>query len=102
MPAPIAQNKYKEIVDNNVDLRSKMRLAFIQACESLSNTTLGTLEDFEVILEGVKLRYRSGDQITISDYTYNDASPALRKQGYDRLEKFMKIAMDRYNNQFNL
>lgn len=102
MPAPITQNKYREQFENNIDLRSKMRLAFQQATDALSSGSLGALETFEVIIESVKLKYMSGDQININDTAYNDCSPALRKQAYDRLEKFMKIAIERYNIQYNL
>lgn len=89
-------------VENNANLREKMALAFTQALESLSNTPLGALDDFEVVIDGVKFRFRSNDSITINDYPYSSGSPTLRKQGYDRLEKFMQIALARYNNQFNL
>lgn len=102
MPAPIAQNKYKMQVVNNVDLREKMALAFTQALESLSNTPLGALDDFEVFIDGVKFRFRPNDSLNIDDNPYSSCSPTLRKQAYDRLEKFMSIALARYNNQFNL
>lgn len=102
MPAPIAQNKYSEQVANNIDLRDKMRLAFYQSYESLYSSPLGSLEDFEVIIDEVIIRYRNSDGIRLNGNLYNDCTPTLRKQGYDRLEKFMQIALARYNNQFNL
>jgi hypothetical protein len=102
MPAPIAQNKYKMQVENNADLREKMALAFTQALESLSNTPLGALDDFEVFIDGVKFRFRPNDSINIDDTPYSSCSPTLRKQAYERLEKFMQIAIDRYNTQYNL
>jgi len=102
MPTPIAQNKYKEIVENNVDLRQKMALAFSQALNSLSNTPVGQLDDFEVFIDGIKFRFRLNDFISINDNFYNDCSPTLKKQAYDRLEKFMQIAIIRLNNQYNL
>jgi hypothetical protein len=102
MPAPTTQSKYKEQFENNIYLRNKMRLDFQQAQNALSNGSLGPLGDFEVFIDNVKLRYRTGDEITIDDTSYESCSPDLRKQGYDRLEKFMKIAIDRYNTQYNL
>ena len=103
MPAPIiSQNKFKEQVENNIYLREKMRDAFIQAFYSLYNSPLGPLDTFEADIDGVKIRYTVGDQIYINDTTYNDCSPTLKKQAYDRLEKFMKLAIESYNNQFNL
>lgn len=102
MPAPIAQNKYSEQMVNNAELRDKMRLAFSQVYESLSNTPLGSLEDFDVTIDSVNIRFRNGDDIRLNGQIYNDCTPTLRKQGYDRLEKFMQIALARYNNQFNL
>lgn len=102
MPAPIAQNKYSEQMVNNVDLRYRMQLAFSEALNALSNTPLGPLNDFEVYIDGVKFRFRPFDSITINDNMYNDCSPTLRKQAYDRLEKFMAIALANYNSQYNL
>lgn len=102
MPAPIAQNKYNEQMVNNVDLRDKMRLAFSQSVDALSNTPLGALSDFEVYIDGVKFRFRPNDSITINDALYNDCGTELRKQAYDRLEKFMQIALQKYNKQYNL
>ena len=102
MPAPITQNKYNEQMVNNVDLRDKMRLAFSQSVDALSNTPLGSLNNFEVYIDGVKFLFKSNDSITINDSLYNDCGTELRKQGYDRLEKFMQIALARYNKQFNL
>ncbi len=89
-------------VVNNADLREKMALAFTQSLEALTNTPLGSLEDFEVYIDDVKFRFRPGDSININDNSYSACSPTLRKQAYDRLEKFMSIALARYNNQYNL
>ena len=102
MPAPITQSKYKEYFENNIDLRNRMRLDFQQATDALSNGSLGSLENFEVFIDNVKLRYRTGDQIYIDELTYNDCPPQLKKMAYDRLERFMKIAIERYNIQYNL
>jgi hypothetical protein len=102
MPAPIVQNKYNMQVTNNADLRYRMQIAFAQALDALSNTPLGSLNDFEVTIDGVRFRFRPFDSIRIDDNLYNDCSPTLRKQAYDRLEKFMSIALARYNDQYNL
>jgi hypothetical protein len=102
MPAPIAQNKYSMQVVNNVDLREKMALEFTQALESLSNTPLGALDTFEVFIDNIKFKYRQGDAISIDDTPYSSCTPPLKKQAYDRLEKFMQIAIARYNTQYNL
>lgn len=102
MPAPITQNKYREQLENNIDLRSKMALAFAQATDALSNGSLGVLDNFDTTLDGVFMRYRQNETIYINELTYLECSPALRKQAYDRLEKFMKIAIERYNIQYNL
>jgi hypothetical protein len=102
MPAPVSQNKYKEQVENNIILRVKMRTAFINACQALSSNSVGGLEDFEVKIDGVLLRYRRDDQFYIDDIPYDSCEAKLRKKGYDRLEKFMTIAIDRLNTQFNL
>lgn len=102
MPAPITQSKYKEYFENNIDLRSKMRLAFAQATDALSNGSLGPLDGFDTTLDGIYMRYRTNDAIYINELTYNDCPPQLKKMAYDRLEKFMKIAIERYNIQYNL
>ena len=102
MPAPIVQNKYNMQVVNNADLRYRMQLAFAQVLDALSNTPLGSLNDFEVYIDGIKFRFRPFDFISINDTFYNDCSPTVRKQAYDRLEKLMQIAIERYNTQFNL
>ena len=102
MPQPLTQNKYNEQVVNNAELRAKMQLAFSQAMDALSNTPLGPLSDFEVYIDNIKFRFRSFDAITINDTTYLDCSPILRKLAYDRLDKFMQIALANYNSQFNL
>lgn len=103
MPAPISpQNKYKEQFDNNVDLRNKMATAFIQVTDALSTGSLGALDDFTVVIDGIAMRHRPYDMVTINDQPYSSCSPALRKQAYDRLEKFMQIAIERYNLQYNL
>ena len=102
MPAPIAQNKYNMQVVNNTYLRAKMALAFTQALDALTNTPLGSLNDFDVSIDEISFRYRAGTYILINDNLYQDCSPKLRKQAYDRLEKFMSIALARYNDQYNL
>lgn len=103
MPAPmLPQNKFKEQFDNNIDLRNKMALAFIQVTDALSTGTLGSLEDFTVVIDGISMRHRPYDAVTINDQPYSSCSPALKKQAYDRLEKFMQIAIERYNLQYNL
>lgn len=102
MPAPQPQNKFTEQLENNIYLRTKMREAFIQACRTLSEGPLGALEDFELKIDNVLIRYKRDDQIFLNDTPYDSCTPYLRKQGYDRLEKFMQIAMVRYNNQYNL
>ena len=102
MPAPLSQNKYKDQVENNIDLRNEMRTAFIQACDTLSNASNGPLERFDVTIDGIIFGYRQYDQISINEQSYNDCSPILKKQAYDRLEKFMKIALEKYNIQYNL
>lgn len=102
MPTPITQNKFKEIVENNIDLRYKMQIAFTQALDSLSNSSLGSLDNFEVIIDGVKFDYTAFDNIYINDFVYQDLSATVKKQAYDRLEKFMQISLARYNRQFNL
>jgi len=102
MPAPITQSKYKEYFENNIDLRNKMRLAFAQALDALDSGSLGALDGFDTTLDGVYMRYRTNEAIYINEQTYDACSPALRKQAYDRLERFMKIAIERYNIQYNL
>ena len=102
MPAPITQNKYREQFENNIDLRSKMALAFAQALNALDSGSLGALDGFDITLDGIYMRYRTNEAIYINELTYFNCSPALRKQAYDRLEKFMKIAIERYNIQYNL
>jgi hypothetical protein len=102
MPAPIVQNKYNEQMANNIDLRSKIKTAFVQAEDALRNASLGSLESFNVTIDGVNIRYDAGAEMRLNDIRVNDCEPKLRKQGYDRLEKFMQIAIARYNTQYNL
>jgi hypothetical protein len=103
MPAPISpQNRFKEQFDNNVYLRNKMATAFIQVTDALSTGALGALDDFTVIIDGIAMRHRPYDAVTINDQPYSSCSPILRKQAYDRLDKFMLIALERYNIQYNL
>jgi hypothetical protein len=102
MPQALEQSKYREQVENNIDLRNKMRRAFILAEEALRQASLGSLDSFDVTIDGINLRFISGDSIRINDEPYDSASPRIRKEGYDRLEKFMKIAIERYNDQFNI
>jgi hypothetical protein len=102
MPAPLEQNKYKEQVDNNIVLRTKILRAFVQVEDALRNASLGSLESFNVTIDGINIRYENGGDMRINDIRYSDCEPKLRKQGYDRLEKFMEIALERYNAQYNL
>lgn len=103
MPAPaIPSNKFKQQVDNNIYLRTKMQQAFIYAYDSLANSPLGALDTFDATIDGINLKYINGDQININDQPYSSCSAILKKQAYDRLEKFMKIALSKYNTQFNL
>jgi hypothetical protein len=102
MPSPLEQNKYREQVENNIDLRSKMRRAFILAEEALRQASLGSLDSFDVTIDGINIRYENGGEMRINDIRYSECEPKLRKQGYDRLDKFMEIALERYNNQYNL
>jgi hypothetical protein len=102
MPSPLEQNKYREQVENNIALRAKMQRAFILAEEALRQASLGSLDNFDVTIDGVNLRYINGSEMRINDIRYSECEPKLRKQAYDRLEKFMEIALERYNNQYNL
>jgi hypothetical protein len=102
MPAPVAQNKYTMQVENNADLSEKMALAFTQALESLSNTPLGALNDFDVTIDGVTFNFKAFVFIDINSTSFSSCTPTLRRQAYNRLEKFMQIAIDRYNTQYNL
>jgi hypothetical protein len=102
MPSPLEQTKYREQVENNIALRAKMQRAFVMVEEALRNASLGSLESFNVTIDGVNIRYDNGGEMRINDIRYSDCEPKLRKQGYDRLEKFMEIALERYNNEYNL
>jgi hypothetical protein len=102
MPAPVAQSKYTMQVENNADLSEKMALAFTQALESLSNTPLGSLDNFDVTIDGVTFNFKAFVFIEINSIAFSSCTPILRRQAYNRLEKFMQIAIDRYNTQYNL
>jgi len=102
MPAPMPQNKYGMQVVNNADLRAKMQLAFSQAYQALNNTPLGSLDNFNVTIDGIIFEYVNGAQIYINGNDYISLSVIVRKQAYDRLERFMQIAIERYNLQYNL
>ena len=103
MPSPIIpQNKFSEQLSKNLDLRNKMQSAFIYAHYSLSNAPFGALDTFTVNIDGMVFEYNSGDQIYIDGNQFISLSPTGRTQAYNRLEKFMKIALQRYNNQYNL
>lgn len=102
MPSPIQQNKFKEQVENNIYLRQKMQDAFIQANDALSNTSLGSLDRFDVVIDGINFRHRPNDAIYINDQFFSDCTPILKQQAYDRLDRFMKIAIEKYNIQFNI
>lgn len=102
MPAPLEQNKYKEQVENNIVLRAKMLRAFVMVEDALRNASLGSLESFNVTIDGINIRYDNGSEMRLNDIRYSDCEPKLKKQGYDRLDKFMEIALARYNNQYNL
>jgi hypothetical protein len=102
MPSPISSNKYTQQLENNLALRNKMREAFVQADAALSNFPLGGLDGFTVEIDGISMRYRRDDQILIFDLTFNDCSATLKTQAYARLERFMQIALARYNTQYNL
>jgi hypothetical protein len=102
MPAPISSNKFTQQLENNLVLRNKMNLSFSQAVTALSTFPLGGLDNFQVDIDGLNMRYRINDAILINDQIYNDCTPTIKKQAYDRLEKFMQIALQRYNQQYNL
>lgn len=102
MPAPVAQNKYIMQVENNADLGEKMALAFTQALESLSSPPLGALGDFDVTIDGVTFNFKAFVYIEINSTAFSSCTPILRRQAYNRLEKFMQIALERYNTQYNL
>jgi hypothetical protein len=103
MPAPIIpQNKFKEQFENNIDLRNKMQSAFLYAYDSLSNNPLGALDTFTVSIDGIVFEYVNGGGISINGKPYSDLVPNVKTQAYNRLEKFMKIALERYNIQYNL
>jgi hypothetical protein len=102
MPAPLEQNKYNEQIANNIDLRNKIKRAFVQVEDALRNGAAGALDSFNVTIDGINIRYDAGSEMRLNDIRVNDCEPNLRKQGYDRLDKFMQIAITRYNQQFNL
>ena len=103
MPAPsLPSNKYNQQVENNIYLASKMRQAFVQACYALSLASSGPLENFQVTIDGIFFSYRQFDSISINENSYDGLEPKVKKQAYDRLDKFMKIAISRYNAQYNL
>jgi hypothetical protein len=102
MPAPISSNKFTQQLENNFYLIEKMSQAFVQADAALSNLPLGALDNFTVVIDGLNMRFRANDEILINDQSYSTLEPKVKKQAYDRLEKFMKIAIERYNIQYNL
>jgi len=103
MPAPTPpSNKFSQQVENNAYLRQKMQDAFYLAHQALNVTPLGALESFGVNIDGIVFEYVKGSQIYINGNDYISLSVVGRKQAYDRLEKFMQIAIERYNTQFNL
>ncbi len=103
MPAPIIpQNKFSEQMENNLDLRNKMLEAFTYASYALSNAASGALDSFSVNIDGIVFEHINGDQIYIDGNAFSSLSPTRKTQSYDKLEKFMKIAIERYNTQYNL
>lgn len=103
MAAPtIPSNKFKQQMENNVYLRQKMQEAFFLAYQALNTTPLGALDTFTVNIDGIVFEYTNGAQIYINGNDYISLPVVLRKQAYDRLEKFMQIALERYNVQYNL
>lgn len=102
MPAPTPSNKFKQQMENNVYLRQKMQEAFFLAYQALNITPLGALDTFTVNIDGIVFEYVNGAQIYINGNDYIGLSVVVRKQAYDRLEKFMQIALEKYNAQFNL
>ena len=103
MPAPIiTSNKFSQQVENNAYLRQKMQDAFYLAYQALNVTPLGALDTFTVNIDGIVFEYSNGAQIYINGNDYISLSVVVRKQAYDRLEKFMQIAIERYNTQYNL
>lgn len=101
-PPIIPSNKFSQQIENNVYLRQKMQEAFFLAYQALNVTPLGALDTFTVPVDGVVFEYVNGAQIYINGNDYMSLPVVLRKQAYDRLEKFMQIALERYNQQFNL
>lgn len=102
MPAPTPSNKFKQQMENNAYLRQKMQEAFFLAYQALNVTPLGALDTFIVNIDGIVFEYSNGAQIYINGNDYIGLSVVVRKQAYDRLEKFMQIALEKYNAQFNL
>ena len=103
MPAPTPpSNKFSQQVENNTYLRQKMQDAFYLAYQALNVTPLGALDTFTVNIDGIVFEYSNGAQIYINGNDYISLSVVVRKQAYDRLEKFMQIAIERYNTQYNL
>lgn len=101
-PSIIPSNKFGQQVENNAYLRQKMQEAFYLAYQGLNVTPLGALDTFTVNIDGIVFEYVNGAQIYINGNDYLSLSVIVRKQAYDRLEKFMQIALEKYNLQFNL
>ena len=101
-PPIIPSNKFGQQVENNAYLRQKMQEAFYLAYQALNVTPLGSLDTFTVTVDGIVFEYVNGAQIYINGNDYLSLPVIVRKQAYDRLEKFMQIAIEKYNQQFNL
>lgn len=102
MPAPQVQNKYKEQLENNIYLRTKMSQAFVNACRTLSDNPVGPLDNFTVTIDGILFNFVRDDQIYINDTSYIYLEAKVKTQAYKRLDKFMEIAIEKFNKQFNL
>jgi hypothetical protein len=79
-----------------------MQNAFTYASYALSNAAFGALDSFTVNIDGIVFEHINADQIYIDGSAFSGLSPTRKTQAYDRLDKFMKIALARYNKQYNL
>ena len=104
MPAPTPQNKYSELVNNHVTLRSKMATAFVDAFNSLNNlSTPGALAtDLSVNIDGYSLRFKPGDQIYINDTPYTALDFMQKTEAYNRLDRFMTICLKQLDHDYGL